>query len=209
VGVEDQKNVYSVCDVSDSCDQLGLPCVRTGAIQPVYPECPPFTGTISTVRLEPGPGMPLDALVDVFRKTTNDAVLIDLGGRTDIQCWGTVLATAASVCGVRAALVNGAVRDALGLAEMKFPTFARGVHPATMRGRLRLVEAEADVVIDGQPVSPGSAVAADANGAIFFPKEHAAKVFGRAKEIAAAERRLLDQIRDARQPMAVLDAMLT
>jgi regulator of RNase E activity RraA len=209
VGVEDQKNVYSVCDVSDSCDQLGLPCVRTGAIQPVYPECPPFTGTISTVRLEPGPGMPLDALVDVFRKTTNDAVLIDLGGRTDIQCWGTVLATAASVCGVRAALVNGAVRDALGLAEMKFPTFARGVHPATMRGRLRLVEAEADVVIDGQPVSPGSAVAADANGAIFFPKEHAAKVFGRAKEIAAAERRLLDQIRDARQPMTVLDAMLT
>lgn len=209
MGVENSINSFSVCDVSDSCDQLGLPCVRTGAIQPVYPDCPPFTGTISTVRLEPGPGMPLDALVDVFRKTGNDAVLIDLGGRTDIQCWGTVLATAASVCGVRAALVNGAVRDADGLAEMRFPTFARGVHPATMRGRLRLAEAEAPVVIDGQPVSPGWAVAADANGAIFFPKEHTAKVFGRAKEIAAAERRLLDRIRDARQPMAVLDTMLS
>ncbi len=209
MGVEDQNNVYSVCDVSDSCDQLGLPCVRTGAIQPVYPECPPFTGTISTVRLEPGSGMPLDSLVDVFRKTANNAMLIDLGGRTDIQCWGTVLATAASVCGVRAALVNGAVRDVAGLAAMKFPTFARGVHPATMRGRLRIVEAETDVVIDGQPASPGWAVVADANGAIFFPKEHAAKVFGRAKEIAAAEQRLLDQIRDAHQPMAVLDAMLT
>jgi regulator of RNase E activity RraA len=153
--------------------------------------------------------MPLDSLVDVFRKTANNAMLIDLGGRTDIQCWGTVLATAASVCGVRAALVNGAVRDVAGLAAMKFPTFARGVHPATMRGRLRIVEAETDVVIDGQPASPGWAVVADANGAIFFPKEHAAKVFGRAKEIAAAEQRLLDQIRDAHQPMAVLDAMLT
>jgi 4-hydroxy-4-methyl-2-oxoglutarate aldolase len=153
--------------------------------------------------------MPLDMLVDVFRKSGNDAVLIDLGGRTDVQCWGTVLATAASVCGIRAALVNGAVRDADGLAAMKFPTFAKGVHPATMRGRLRLAEAEGDILIEGQPVSPGSAVAADANGAIFFPKEHTAKVFRRAREIAAAEQRLLDQIRDARQPMAVLDAMLS
>jgi len=153
--------------------------------------------------------MPLDSLVDVFRKTDNDAVLIDLGGRTDMQCWGTVLATAAGVCGVRAALVNGAVRDADGLAEMKFPTFAKGVYPATMRGRLRLAEAEADVFIDGQPVSSGWAVAADANGAIFFPNEHTPKVFRRAKEIAAAEQRLLDRIRDARQPMAVLDTMLS
>jgi regulator of RNase E activity RraA len=209
VGVEDSNTVISVCDVSDSCDQLGLPCVRTGEIRPVYSECPPFTGTISTVRLEPGPGMPLEALVDVFRKSDNDAVLVDLGGRTDMQCWGTVLATAASVCGIRAALVNGAVRDADGLAAMKFPTFAKGVYPATMRGRLRLAAAEAEVSIGGQPVSPGCAVAADANGAVFFPKEHTAKVFRRAREIAAAEQRLLEQIRDARQPMAVLDAMLS
>lgn len=209
MGVEDQLKMIDVCDVSDSCDQLGLPCVRTGAIRPVYSECPPFTGVISTVRLEPGPGMPLDSLVDVLRKTKNDALLVDLGGRTDLQCWGTVLATAAMACGVRAALVNGAVRDVDGLAGIRFPTFARGVYPATMRGRLELTETETDVVIDGQRVSSGWAVAADANGAIFFPSEYTNKVFAGAQEIAAAERRLLDRLRDEIRPMAAPDTTNT
>jgi len=152
--------------------------------------------------------MRLGSLIKVFEDTSDDAILIDLGGRTDMQCWGSVLAAAAAMHGVRAALVNGAVRDAAGLAEMGFPTFARGVHPASVRGRLELAAVGCDVLIDGQPVSSGWAVAADSNGAVFFPREFAGKVLDLAAETATAERQLLDRFRDTSQPAAVLDMLI-
>jgi 4-hydroxy-4-methyl-2-oxoglutarate aldolase len=209
VEIDDLFEVATVCDVSDSCDQLGVTCVRSGEIRPVYSECPPFTGVVATVLLEPGEGMPLRSLIEVFEETAYDAILIDLGGRTDVQCWGTVLATAARKHGVRAAMVNGATRDVGGLAEMEFPTFARSVHPAGVRGRLALTSTGCDVLIDGQAVSAGWTVVADENGTVFFPTKYADKVFGRAKEIAANEQRLLERLRSPNWSPSELDMMLT
>ncbi|MCO6005439.1 hypothetical protein NE236_10640 [Actinoallomurus purpureus] len=207
--VDDLFEVATVCEISDSCDQLGVPCVRTGEIRPVYSGCAPFAGTVTTIALRPGRGTRLGSLIQIFEDTEDDAVLIDLGGRTDLQCWGSVLATAAMRFEVRAALVNGSARDADQLAGLGFPTFARGTHPASMRGRLALTDVGCDVVVDGRPVTSGCAVAADSNGVVFFPREHADKVFDFARQIAAAEQRLLDRIRSVSRPTAeVLDTIL-
>ncbi|WP_345347272.1 hypothetical protein [Actinoallomurus liliacearum] len=207
--VDDLFDVATVCDISDSCDQLGVPCVRTGKIRPVYAGCAPFAGTITTVSLRPGRGTRLTSLIRIFEDTEDDAVLVDLGERTDVQCWGTLLATAALRFGVRAALVNGATRDADQLAALGFPTFARGTHPASMRGRLSLTGMGGDVVVEGRPVISGCAVAADPNGVVFLPREHADKVFDLARQIAAAEQRLLDRIRSVSRPTTeALDTIL-
>ncbi|MFC4591362.1 RraA family protein [Sphaerisporangium corydalis] len=184
-----------VCDISDACDRLDIPAVRTGSIKPMYQGCAPIVGTVSTVTLVPGAGAPFDSLVEAFAGA--DVMLVDLGGRTDVQCWGTVLATAAGLSGVRAAVVNGAVRDTSDLAEMRFPTYAAGTHPAGMRGRLVFAGAGADVLIAGRPVSPGWVVAADLNGVVFFPADRADRVLALAREIAAAERDMLARVREA------------
>jgi regulator of RNase E activity RraA len=199
-----------VCDISDACDQLDVDAVRTGAIKPVYRDCAPIVGVLSTVKLTTGPGSPFGALVESFTGEAfagADVVLVDLDGRTDVQCWGTVLATAARLSGVRAAVVNGAVRDASDLAELRFPTYARGLHPAGMRGRLVFAGAGEDVLVEGRPVSAGWTVAADPNGVIFFPAGHTGRVLEAAEEIAARERDMLARARSAGGVSAALDVL--
>jgi hypothetical protein len=107
-------------------------------------------------------------LIEMISRTEAELLLVDLGGRTDLQSWGTVLATVARRYGLTGAIVNGATRDVTGLAEMSFPTFARGVAPATNNGRLELVGANRPVTLDGDVVEAGWMGAADANGVVFF-----------------------------------------
>jgi regulator of RNase E activity RraA len=200
-----------VCDISDACDRLDVAAVRTGAIRPVYQGCAPIIGTILTVTLVPGSGEPLGPLLEALTETTADAVLVDLAGRTDVQCWGTVLATAARLCGVRAAVVNGAVRDPGDLAGLGFPTYASGVFPATMHGRLVFAGAGHEVIISGQAVPSGWMVAADANGVLFFPPDRADEVVELARDIAKAEQEMLARARSAAETAgaaAALDILL-
>ncbi len=194
------------CDVSDACDELGVRAVRTGVLRPVWHGCPAVLAPVVTVTLEPvsRAPTPLAELLDVLAGARGCVVLVDLGGRVDVQCWGLVLATAARRFGVEGALVDGAVRDVDGLRDLRFPCFARGTHPAGMRGRLRLVSAGEPVDVDGAAVAPGSVAVADASGIVFVPPERRAEVLALAADRCSRERRLLQAIEGGGDPRAVL-----
>jgi regulator of RNase E activity RraA len=172
--------------VSDACDRLGVEAVRTGVLRPLWPGCPAVSGRVTTARLVPAEGAPspLADLLDVLAGAARGVLLVDLGGRVDVQCWGSVLATLAAGVGVRGALVNGAARDVDGLQSLGFPTFARGVYPGGMRGRLRLAAVDEPVDLDGQTVPPGAVAVADASGLVVVPAER----FEEAAQAAAALR---------------------
>jgi 4-hydroxy-4-methyl-2-oxoglutarate aldolase len=188
----------NTCDVSDACDELGIRAVRTGSLRPLWDSCPAVSGPVSTVRLEPTGehgATPLPELLALLPQARGGVVLVDLEGRTDCQCWGSVLATAARYHGVGGALVNGAVRDLEGLRELRFPTYARGTHPAAIRGRLRVAAVNEPVALDGGFVEPGSVAVADGSGVVFAPAE-------RRDEIAQlAERRSAQEL-ERRQAIA-------
>src|SRR5579862_8303579 len=102
----------SSSDASDACDALALAVVRTGALRPVWSPAPPMAGPLRTVRLVPADGAsPLDELLRLFAEAGPVVWLLDLEGRTNYQCFGSVLAAAARGAGAPGALVNGAVRD--------------------------------------------------------------------------------------------------
>lgn len=194
----------STCDVSDACDRLQVEAVRTAAFRPLWPDCPPVGGHLTTVRLEPAAATPLAELLDVLAAASERIVLVDLRGRTDVQCWGTVLATAARRFGVLGALVNGAARDVEGLRELGFPTYARGVYPAAMTGRLRLTAIEEPVELDGSVVEPGSYAVADASGAVFLPAHRSDEVLALAVELRRREQEQLDALVARADPRVVL-----
>jgi regulator of RNase E activity RraA len=194
----------TTCDLSDACDLLRIPACRTGAILPVWPECPPVFGRIGTVTLAPRAGAPLRGLIELISTSEAELLLVDLGGRTDLQSWGTVLATVARRYGLTGAIVNGATRDVTGLAEMSFPTFARGVAPATSNGRLEIVGVNQPVTVDGNVVEAGWIAAADPNGVLFFPPEHAEAVLAEAQRLLRDETERLDAIQKGADPIAVL-----
>jgi len=176
----------SSCDVSDACDALHVGAARSGRLRPCWPGCRPLAGPLITIRLEPAdaPPSPLPQLLDVLQRAQGGLVLVDLGGRTDVQCWGAVLATAARRYGVQGALVNGSVRDVDALCEMDFPTYGRGVYPAAMRGRLRLVAIGEPVDLDGTWIDPNGFAVVDSSGAVFVPKARIGEVL-----LLAAQRR--------------------
>jgi 4-hydroxy-4-methyl-2-oxoglutarate aldolase len=190
-------------DVSDAGDELGIEAVRTGLLRPMWPECAPLAGRVRTLRLDGGAGAPLPELLDVLAAATDQLLLVDLGGRLDVQCWGTVLATAARSFGVRGALVNGAVRDLEGLRELGFATYARGVYPARMRGRLALTAVDQPVELEGGVVESGSFAIADWSGVVFLPGDRAAEVLALASELRTAEEQRLQLVRDGGDPRRV------
>src|SRR3954454_13412051 len=190
-------------DVSDACDELGVEAVRTGSLRPLWPECSPLAGRMRTVRLDNGTGTPLPELLEVLAGAADQLLLVDLGGRLDVQCWGTVLATAARSFGVRGALVNGAVRDVEGLRELGFATYALGVYPARMRGRLALTAIDQPVELDGGIVEAGSFPVADASGALFLPDSRSVEVLALAADLRAQEEKKLQAVRAGGDPRAV------
>jgi regulator of RNase E activity RraA len=177
----------TACDVSDACDRLEIDATRTGALRPVWPEAPAISGIVRTVRLEPavGASSPIPGLLALLAEGGADLWLVDLGGRTDVQCWGGVLAAEARRHGVAGALVNGAARDVEELQALRFPTYARGVHPAGAAGRLRLAAVDEPVGIDGVTIDPGSYVVADASGLVAFAAALVPEVLRAAEDAGA------------------------
>ena len=175
------------CDISDACDDLAVPAVRTGRFRPIWPGCPALLGRVWTLALAPAAGAdPLpDVLAALAAIPAGDVALVDLTGRLDLQCWGGRTATAARLAGIAGVLVNGAVRDVAQLHALRFPTFALGCHPARARGRLAFVGAGGDVAIGADIVRAGWTVAADDSGAVFFPAQATDQVLARAREVAA------------------------
>jgi 4-hydroxy-4-methyl-2-oxoglutarate aldolase len=195
----------SVCDVSDACDELGIDAARSGVLGPLWPGCPAVGGLLTTIRLEPASTAPspLPEVLDVLAAGRGTVVLIDLGGRTDHQYWGSVLATAAVHYGIAGALVNGAARDVDELRELAFPIYARGVHPAAARGRLRFCAANEPVDLDGALVEPDSFAVADSSGAVFLPAQRREAVLKLARERKAEELELRRAVTGGADPKSV------
>ena len=195
----------SSCDVSDACDLLGIGVARTGLLRPLWPACPRLAGSLTTVRLEPAEAAPtpLPELLEVLALAQGALVFVDLAGRTDVQCWGSVLATAAREYGIEGALVNGATRDVDDLRELGFPTYSRGVCPGRILGRLRLAAVGEPVDLDGTRVEPGSFAVADSSGAVFVPQARAEEVLALAAERKASEREQLQAVTAGADPRAV------
>jgi 4-hydroxy-4-methyl-2-oxoglutarate aldolase len=202
-------NLPSVCDVSDACDELGIEAGRSGVLGPLWPGCPAVSGLLTTVRLEPAhdPPSPLPEVLDVLAAGRGTVVLIDLGGRTDHQYWGSVLATAAVHYGIAGALVNGGARDVDDLRALAFPTYARGVHPAAARGRLRFCAANEPVDLDGALVEPSCFAVADSSGAVFLPAGRHEDVLELARRRKAEELDLRRAVADGADPKTVFSPL--
>src|SRR5450756_2235039 len=182
--------VPAVANISDACDETGVSAVRLGALRPVWPGCPRLAGPVATLIMRPVTMDDHDPVPDIVWAMTALAgfiVLVDVEGRPDAQCWGGLLTVCAQRAGILGAIINGAVRDVSGIAERKFPVFARGVHPARVRGRLRLAAVRATVMIDGQEVRPGDLAAADDDGVILLAREHSRMVLEATRQRAARE----------------------
>ena len=101
--------------------------------------------------------------------------------------WGELLATASRYRGARGIVVDAYTRDTLALIEMRFPTFAAGIHCADSLGRIDVDAVGVTIECGGVAISAGDLVLGDHDGVVVVPAALGLEVITLAEEKVAGE----------------------
>jgi regulator of RNase E activity RraA len=180
----------TVAMVSDSLDEEGVrDRVLDAGLLPLLPGTRAF-GRAATVRFEPdetdhGSDPYRSAIEFIDGLEQGELVVVGTSGSHVSAVWGELFSTAAGARGATGVVTDGALRDVERIAASGFPAFAATRRPIDYRGRLS---------IGGVSVEPGDLVLADDDGVVVIPRRVESAVLGRARERAARESTVLDEL---------------
>jgi regulator of RNase E activity RraA len=137
---------------------------------------PRVAGPALTVRTRPGDNLVVHRALDLAEP--GDVLVVDSGGFLERAILGEIMGRYAVTRGLAALVVDGAVRDAEGLAAGPMPVFALGINhlgpykdgPGEIHG---------PVQVGGIVVRDGDVVVGDGDGVVVIPHERAAEVVAR------------------------------
>jgi|SRR5690554_2303180 len=129
----------------------------------------------------------------VDRVSALDVVVIDNGGQ-QVSTWGGVASVAAVKNGASGLVVDGGVRDVDEIIELGFPTFSRHVVPLSGKTRVKVIEINTTVTVDGIAVAPGDILIGDSTGIVRVPLEHAAEVAAKARALEEQDQQAIAEI---------------
>jgi regulator of RNase E activity RraA len=106
---------------------------------------------------------------------------------------GDGMGTAMKLAGCSGFVTNGSIRDIEGVRAVPMACWGYGL--AAMHGRLRWLDVNSPVCIDGVTIRPGDIVHADVNGVIVIPPEVADQVAEKAEKVRENEARMFEYLR--------------
>lgn len=126
----------------------------------------PLFGPACTVRVYPGDNLMVHKALDIAQP--GDVVIVDANGSDGTAVLGDSISTKAKHRGIAGFVVDGFVRDIIGIRATNLPVFARGV---TAIGPLHRGPGEINFPIQcgGVVVHPGDVVLGDENGIVVVP----------------------------------------
>jgi regulator of RNase E activity RraA len=143
-----------------------------------------ITGEL-TFRTEMLATMPADAFV-----------VWETSGDTESTAWGGVMTATAVTRGIRAAVIDGGIRDTRQILEKDFPLYYKYRSPNGSLGRCLITHYQIPVKFGGVFVRPGDVVVGDIDGVIVVPRALAVDVLLRAEEIRANEKKIFGWVAD-------------
>lgn len=155
------------------------------AIKPIWGS-PRIAGRAFTIETRAGDNKAIHDAIEHIRP--GDVVVIDGRGDTERALIGELIAERLRDSGAVGVVLDAAVRDTNGIAEINFPTFARAITPA---GPYRHGPGrhQVSVSIGGVACHPGDYIVADEDGVMVIPALEAEPILrgGRAKLEAEAK----------------------
>ena len=192
----------STCNISDALDRLRLQGTPRG-ILPLWPGCRKIAGRAMTMRLVPKG--PVSAVHGTLRAITEarpgDIMVVDHGGRTDVNSWGGIAAFSSAQRGLGGAVIDGVTRDVDEMKSLGFSAYGRGIIQQSIRGRCSFGGHGIEVQLAGVKVRTGDLVVADDNGVVIEPQERLDEVLLTAQECLADEERIRDWIASGVDPV--------
>ncbi len=122
-------------------------------------------------------------------------VIKDVGPHRGRSChMGEVMATTAKALGAVGCVSDGGLRDVMEVRSLGFHYFTPGF--VVSHGNPVICDVNVPVTLDGLALQPGDLVHGDVNGVLMIPHSIAGRVAEQAAQVRAAERALLDLVRE-------------
>ena len=162
-------------------------------------------GPACTVKVFPGDNLMVHKALDIAKP--GDIIVVDAGGSSMNGIIGDLVSTKAFHRGIQAFIIDGLIRDVLGIKEVDLPVYARGITPI---GPLHRGPGEINYPIScgGIVVNPGDIICGDENGVTVVRKEFAEELLER---VTSQKNSLSDYIAKVKKGIfsnAWVDAML-
>jgi len=128
--------------------------------------------TMLAVEVSKLPDNPYEQLMELLDGIVPGEVVVGaVQSRANAAIWGELLSTHTRAKGGRGVVLDGLSRDSWGIAEMKFPVFARGLSPADSKGRLEVIAIRGTIPVAGVSISNGDLLLADEDGVVVVPRD--------------------------------------
>lgn len=156
---------FALADISDHLNRLytidpAIHCVAGDSRRLVGPAC--------TVKVYPGDNLMVHKVLDIAKP--GDVVVVDAQGSKANAVLGDTISVKARHRGIAGFIVDGYVRDQIGIREIDYPVYARGT---TIVGPLHRAPGEINypVCCGGVVVNPGDVIIGDSSGIVVLPQE--------------------------------------
>ncbi|WP_019392131.1 RraA family protein [Priestia filamentosa] len=166
------KEVPTTC-ISDAMDGLNN---LDSAIKPLKEEYK-FAGRALTVKMPVGDN--LAVLKAIRQAREGDVIIIDTKGNSYRGIAGDFVVGMMQTLGASALVVDGAVRDVVGIKELNFPVFCKSTAVAAS-GKAGVGELNVPISCGGVSISQGDILVGDADGVVVVPQSQAETVLKKA-----------------------------
>ena len=136
-------------------------------------------------------GLMLEALDDL----KPNEIYVATGASFRYALWGELMSTRATHLRAAGAILDGFVRDAVGIESLNFPTFCRGVYAQDQGPRGKVIDFRTTVEIEGIRIAPGDLIFGDREGVIIIPSNVEQQAVSAALDKASTENRVARAIR--------------
>jgi regulator of RNase E activity RraA len=119
--------------------------------------------------------------------------------------WGGVMTATAKKLGVKAACIDGGIRDTHQILEAELPVFYKYRISNGSLGRCLITHYQVPVKIDDTVVRPGDVVLGDIDGVLCVPRDIACDVLKRAEEIKSNEKTIFGWVGEGKSIKEITD----
>jgi 4-hydroxy-4-methyl-2-oxoglutarate aldolase len=146
-------------------------------------------GRAFTVKIPVGEN--LSVLEAISKAKPGDILVVDAKGDQYRAVAGDFVLGMAQTLGIGGLVVDGVIRDIVGVKELNFPVFSRGTTVAAS-GKTGLGEVNVPISCGGVPVIPGDIIVGDADGVVVIPQALEQEIL-----LKSIEKMKKDEIREA------------
>lgn len=200
--------MLSTANVSDGLDRLGIAGAPHG-IAPLWDACARMVGPAATLKLVPlgqaSESPVLGTLEAIKRGHPGDVLVIDQGGRMDVNSYGGVAGFTTRHFGLVGCVIDGVTRDIDEFKQLNLPVYGRGPIQQSIRNRCACAGYGIEVMFGGVPVRPGDLIVADENGVCIVPQQQMAEVLQFAKLFKSIEDHVIEAVRSGVDPVLAHD----